>query len=92
MRSVLGGVAKSSGVLPSGPLNTALLIGRVQATVAAPCSTGGVRVWQRLLAETSLKHGPEHTEPHFTLLMKEHLKLRAYRPTVKQGPVTQPRA
>lgn len=65
MRPVLGGVAVSSRVLPPGSLDTALLIRRVQTTGSAPCSTGGVRVRQRLLAETSLKDGPENTIFYF---------------------------
>lgn len=58
---VLGGVAVPPGVLPPGSLNAAVLIGRVQTTVSAPRSPGGVRVRQRLLAETPLKDGPENT-------------------------------
>lgn len=65
MRPVLGGVAVPPRVLPAGSLNTAVLIRRVQTTVSAPCSTSGVRVGQRLLAETSLKDGPEDTIFYF---------------------------
>ena len=65
MRPVLGSVAVSSRVLPPASLNTALLIRRIQTTVSAPCSPGGVGVGQGLLAETSLKDRPENTVLYF---------------------------
>lgn len=59
--SVLRGVAVPSGVLPSDPLRLqmVLLNGRFQPAAPPPCSTGGVRVRQRLFAEAALKDGPK---------------------------------
>lgn len=60
MRSVLRGVAMTSGVLPSDSLGlkTVLLTGRVEPTVPASRGTGGVGVGQRFFTETPLKHRP----------------------------------